>query len=115
LIPPASRRERFLRDPVPIRLGNLAANLARIRSFSQAGSLDGVRGLIEESRHFADWAVAGASDDALALLRRLLRHLTRWLGALSSILPSEESRRTLGEEAATWSRRLLGQAGLGSQ
>ena len=27
-------RERYLRDPLSVRLGGLAANLARVRSFS---------------------------------------------------------------------------------
>ena len=29
-----ARKERYMRDPLPVRLGNLASNLARIRSIA---------------------------------------------------------------------------------
>ena len=48
-------RERYMRDEPPVRLGGLAANLARIASFSDnARHRMPVIGLIVESQHFIE-------------------------------------------------------------
>ena len=44
-------RERFMKDPLPVRLGGLAANLSRIKSFSaNENSRETVASLIDESK-----------------------------------------------------------------
>jgi hypothetical protein len=49
-------RERYLRDKLPIRLGGLAANLARIKSFSNhVANRDLVESILEESKFFIEW------------------------------------------------------------
>ncbi|TXT23563.1 MAG: hypothetical protein FD131_5196 [Rhodocyclaceae bacterium] len=49
-------RQRFLRDPLPIRLGGLAADLARIASFSEnPANRHAVASLLEEGKYFAEW------------------------------------------------------------
>jgi hypothetical protein len=45
-------RGRYLREAVPTRLGGLAANLGRIKSFAYTGSNpEVVASLMEESKH----------------------------------------------------------------
>jgi hypothetical protein len=54
-------KERYLRDDLPVRLGGLAANLSRIKSFSanDAGRA-AVESLIDESKMFIEWTAAQA-------------------------------------------------------
>ena len=54
-------RERYLYDSLPVRLGGLAANLSRIKSFaSHDANRDAVESLIGESKYFIEWAAAEA-------------------------------------------------------
>ncbi|MEG4322908.1 MULTISPECIES: hypothetical protein [unclassified Microcoleus] len=54
-------KSRYLRDELPIRLGNLASNLARIKSRCQ-NSANGelVEGLLQESKIFIEWTAMDA-------------------------------------------------------
>lgn len=50
-------RECYLRDELPTRLGGLAANLARIKSFSShPADRELVESLLEESKFFIEWS-----------------------------------------------------------
>ena len=49
-------RDRYLKDELPVRLGGLAANLARIGSFSKnTGNAEPVGDLVSESKWFIEW------------------------------------------------------------
>lgn len=49
------KRERYLQDDLPKRLGNLAVNLARIKSLSdKAVNCALVESLVEESKFFIE-------------------------------------------------------------
>ena len=111
MIPPAIR-ERYLRDPLPIRLGGLAADLARISSCSaNPRNAEVISGLMEEGKYFAEWAAPEAEPDvqaALAEVQRWLAHSHRgWLAGRRDA--------SLGPEAQRWSDRLLELSGLLSQ
>ena len=72
-------RQRFLRDPLPIRLGGLAADLARIASFSENPMNHGaVAGLLEESKYFAEWAASEAPLETQAALAELQVTVAVW-------------------------------------
>ena len=72
-------RQRFLRDPLPIRLGGLAADLARIASFSENPmNHSTVAGLLEESKYFAEWAALEAPLETQAALAELQVTLAVW-------------------------------------
>jgi hypothetical protein len=62
-------RERYLRDSLPVRLGGLAANLRRIRSFAvhESGG-EAVVSLIEECRYFIEWTASETPIDTSAQL-----------------------------------------------
>jgi len=50
------RRFRYLQDPTPVRLGGLAANLARIASFSKyADHREVVDPILQETKWFIEW------------------------------------------------------------
>ena len=102
-------RERFLRDSLPIRLGGLAADLARVASFSaNPANRQAVASLLEESKYFAEWSASDAPLETQAVLAELQVMLAvwerRWLKGVA--VP------TLQAEAEEQSAALLSLAGL---
>ena len=102
-------RERYLQDPLPIRLGNLASNLARIASCSEnPKNHEVVMSVLEESKYFAEWAASEAPPETQAMLAEVQIQLAlwhrRWLkGHPEPLMPSEARR---------WSDQLLERSGL---
>lgn len=106
-------RERYLRDGLPIRLGGLAANLARIRSFAaQGGSDDVVESLIDESKWFIEWTAGELGVDRAAELVALQVQLARWQLQWPRIRHNAEARGRVAEDGAVWSQRVLEMSGL---
>ena len=106
-------RERYLRDPLPVRLGGLAANLARMGSFSDnPAHARVVAGMIEESKWFIEWTAPEAAPETQALLAEYQRQLARWHLAWDRIWRDAERRKEVAEQARLWSRRLLEESGL---
>ena len=102
-------RQRLLRDPLPHQLGALAADLARIASFSENSvNHDAVTSLLEEGKFFAEWIAPTASPDAQALLAEVQRSLIRWEQAWHLDEPVPAMR----DEAVRLSDELLAVAGL---
>lgn len=102
-------RDRYLRDPLPIRLGGLASDLARIASFADDFvSRDAVTSVMEEGKHFAEWAAPEAPLDIQALLAEVQISLAvwqrRWLAGQRDPLMRTEAQR--------WSEQLLELSGL---
>lgn len=102
-------RERYLRDPLPIRLGGLAADLARIVSFAEdPRDHKAVTGLLEESKYFCEWAAPDAPLDVQEALAEVQLQIAlwhrRWLNG--------EPDPRMQEEAQRWSDRLLKLSGL---
>jgi hypothetical protein len=106
-------RERYLRDSLPVRLGGLAANLARIRTFCahDAGS-ETVEKLIDESKHFIEWAAPEAEIATTAELAELQVLLARWQLTWTHVWRDPNGRNEVAKQAEFWSRRVLGLSGL---
>ena len=106
-------RERYLSDDLPIRLGGLAANLSRIKSFvSHDANREAVESLIEESKFFIEWTATAADIDVAAELVEWQIQLARWHRNWSAIWDDPELRREVAEQSSTWSKRLLALSGL---
>jgi hypothetical protein len=106
-------KERYMRDPLPIRLGGLAADLARVQSFSDNVNLrDAVEGLLEESRFFIEWMAPDAELEKQVTLVELQRQLTRWQHSWAHIWADPVRRAAVAEQAGVWSERVLGMSGL---
>ena len=72
-------RKRFLRDPLPRRLGGLAATLGRISSSARKSSNPAiVSDLLDEARHLIEWTAGEAEPEAAAELVRIQILLTVW-------------------------------------
>ena len=106
-------RERYLRDELPARLGGLAANLARINSFSDhPDHREVVENLLDESKHFIEWTAPDAELALQAELVDLQLQLARWQHAWADIWTDPTQRRTVADQARTWSERVLKRSGL---
>jgi len=106
-------RERYLRDSLPIRLGGLAANLARVRSFSDhPAHREVVVRLLEESKWFIEWTAPDAPSGTQATLVECQRRLARWQLAWARIWSDPRQRAEMAEQAALWSQRVLEISGL---
>jgi hypothetical protein len=101
-------QERYLRDTLPVRLGGLAANLSRIKSFAaHEASRDALESLIDESKYFIKWTAADAEIQTAAELVALQIQLARWQCSWSRIWVDLEQRRRFAEESSVWSKRVL--------
>ena len=106
-------QERFLRDELPVRLGGLAANLARIRSFSDhPDHRDVVERLLEESKFFIEWTVPGAELEVQTELVEIQLRLARWQRRWADIWVDPIQRAAVAKQAYTWSNQVLELSGL---
>lgn len=106
-------RERYLRDGVPTRLGGLAANLARIGSFSRrVENGDVVLRLVRESERFIEWTESDTLGETLRELGELRKTLADWRTQWSAIWADDVRRAAIGEQATEWSARVLALSGL---
>lgn len=106
-------RERYLRDPVPVRLGSLAANLRRIRSFADhEANLAAVESLLDESKFFIEWTAGEAEIDIAAELIELQIQLARWQRNWSTLWTDPVQRNQVAEQSRRWSDRVLELSGL---
>ncbi|MBD3335405.1 MAG: hypothetical protein GF355_07795 [Candidatus Eisenbacteria bacterium] len=112
MTPTAEVKRRYLRDEPQVRLGGLASNLARVRSFSQhPDHEEEVARLIDESAHFIEWTAADVGDEARLALLELQRQLVRWRRFSAELWRDQNRREKMAQDAAGWSQRILRLAG----
>jgi hypothetical protein len=107
------KRERFLRDPLPVRLAGLAADLARVASSARhpAGA-DSVASMLEESQYFIEWTAAEAETDVAAELVDIQRMVALWRKAWPVAQQQPIQRTLLSVQAKKWSDQVLGYSGM---
>ena len=106
-------RQRYLRDGLPVRLGGLAANLSRIKSFASHDANSGaVESMVDESKHFIEWTAAEAGVDTAAELVELQVQLAGWQRHWARIWVDPAQRKQMAEQSAAWSKRVLEMSGL---
>ncbi|WP_026736113.1 hypothetical protein [Fischerella sp. PCC 9605] len=110
------KQERFLQDDIPTRLGHLATNLARIKSFSDnLAHPDFAVSLIRESKYFIEWTAPQMDIDQAAELVELGRTLTRWQFNWEKIWSDTTALSQVQAEVGSWSQRVLDMSGLLSE
>lgn len=104
------RYDRFMADPLPVRLGGIAANLARIASFAgnplhQEAMLD----MVEESKWFIEWAAPHADPNVAARLAEIQISL-----ALCELRmrTGQDTIHHIADAASAWSDEVLQMSGL---
>ncbi len=95
----------FLKNNLHLRLGCIASDLARLKSFSQMPNNQKViKDLIEESKFFIEWTVPKASLDIQQELVSLQIQL--------ALLNYSFKRKEVIKLADNWSNRILKLSGL---
>jgi hypothetical protein len=106
-------RERYMRDDIPVRLGGLAANLSRIKSFSSnEASRETVASLIDESKMFIEWTAAQTEINTAEKLVELQVQLARWQLQWQTIWNDTSKRVQVAEQSSIWSKHVLEMSGL---
>jgi hypothetical protein len=109
----AAMRERYMRDGIPTRLGGLAANLARVNSFSKNPvNRDVVHGLLDESKYFIEWTASEAEVSTAAELVELQVQLALWQRRWEQLWADQAQRAKIAEQSQAWSDKVLDMSGL---
>jgi hypothetical protein len=106
-------RERFLRDPLPRRLGGLAATLGRISS-SARNSTDPnvVSNLLDEAKHLIEWTAADTAPETAEELVRIQIMISLWQRAWDEASQHPPQRLLLSVQAKDWSDKAIDFSGL---
>ncbi|MEK7448329.1 MAG: hypothetical protein AAB019_02475 [Planctomycetota bacterium] len=106
-------KQRYLRDPISIRLGGLAANLLRVSSFAEhPDNQKAVSNLLRESEFFIEWAAPDAEVETQAKLAELQLQLALYYQRLSEIYQIQSERERLIKQSKQWSDEILNLSGL---
>lgn len=109
----SSVKARYLRDPLPVRLGGLAADLARIGSACvNPANGAAVQVLLEQARRFIEWTAAALDVEVAGELVDLQLTLTLWLRVWEEGHTRPIQRALLAHEANCWADRVLALSGL---
>jgi len=107
------RKERYMRDSEPIRMGGLAANLARIKSFSENDdNATVVFHLLEESKYYIEWAGLEMDVNSVIQLIDLQRKISGWQLRFDTVWADKARRKMLARASARWSSIILKKSGL---
>ena len=106
-------RLRYMQDELPVRLGGIATNLARVSSFSRnSANLKAVEDLLDESKYFIEWSAPQADIETAAKLVELQIQLALWQMTWASIWRHPAQRLSVAEKAGWWSEQVLSMSGL---
>ncbi len=98
-------RKRFLKDDLPKRLGGIASNLARLKSFSEMpNNKKAISDLIEESKFFIEWTAPEAS---LAIQQELVD-----IQLQLALCQYSVKKKEIVNSADKWAERILKLSGL---
>ncbi len=106
-------RARFLRDPLPRRLGGLAATFGRISS-SARNATDPliVANLLDEAKHLIEWTAAETEPETAAELVRIQTMISLWQRAWANASQNPQQRTLLSVQAKDWADKAVDFSGL---
>jgi len=108
-------RERFLRDPLPRRLGGLAATLGRISSSARKSTDPNiVSNLLDEAKHLIEWTAAEAEPETATELVQMQTMITLWQHAWNEASQNPQQRVLLSVQAKNWADKAVDFSGLAS-
>jgi hypothetical protein len=107
----SEKKQRYLRDPVAIRLGGLAANLARVKSFSKnLANNEAVFNLFEETKHFIEWTAI--ETEIVEQLVEYQIQIAVWQRKWKANWNNEKKRNEMSAISSEWSQKILESSGL---
>ena len=106
-------RSRYSSDPIAVKLGGLAANLARVASFSKhEGNREAVLSTLQESKWFIEWIAGELNFQEAAELIDLQLQMALWLIQSDKEWNDNSWRSELIALSQHWSQRILQMSGL---
>lgn len=106
-------RQRFLSDPLPVRLGGLSATLGRISSSARASESPlVVADLLDEAKHLIEWTAGDAEPETAAELVQIQRLIVLWQKGWGTATCDRTQQILLSTLAKTWSDKTLEFSGL---
>ena len=106
-------RERFLRDPLPHRLGGLAATLGRISSSARKSTDPNVvSDLLDEAKHLIEWTAAETEPETAAELVQMQTMISLWQRVWTEASQNPRQRILLSVQAKNWSDKAVDFSGL---
>ena len=107
------KRERYLRDPLPIRLAGLAADFERIASSARhPGGSASVVEMLGESQYYIEWTAAEAEPEIAGELVDIQRMIVAWRRAWPEAQHSPAQRTLLSVQAKKWADQVLDYSGV---
>ena len=106
-------RERFLRDPLPRRLGGLAATFGCISSLARKSADPTiVANLLEEAKHLIEWTAAETAPETAAELVQMQRMIALWQRTWDEASQNPKPRLLLSVQAKDWADKAVDFSGL---
>lgn len=106
-------QSRFMQDSLAVRLGGLAANLSRMKSFAgHDANSAAVESMVEESKYFIEWIVPEMEVDKAAVLVEMQVELARWQRRWGEVWNDKKYRLQAAEQSGKWSQHVLELSGL---
>jgi hypothetical protein len=105
-------KARYLKDPEPVRLAGLAADLGRVSSSARhaTGSAN-VAEMLEESQHFIEWIAGELEPEVAAELVNIQVMIALWRRIWPEAQHNPHHRIILSTQAKLWADQILGFAG----
>ncbi|MEH1996611.1 hypothetical protein [Nostoc sp.] len=109
------KQARLQSENTSLRLGHIASNLARIRTFCNSAYKEAVESVTDETICFIEWTAAEIESEYAEELVNIQIQLARWKLKFDSLWSNESERKNMSEQASTWSERVLDMSGLLSE
>ncbi|MFN6452931.1 MAG: hypothetical protein RM022_012080 [Nostoc sp. EfeVER01] len=109
------KQARFQGENRSHRLGHIASNLARLRTFCDTAYPEAVKSVADETMCFIEWTAAEIGPEYAEELVNIQIQLARWKLKFDSLWSNESERKNMSEQASTWSERVLDMSGLLSE
>lgn len=109
----AKRQGRFLLDPLPIRLGELAVSLSGISSSAIYDNHEKiVKFDIEVSQHYLEWIFPDVDSTLQLELGELRGLLIQWRDNWEAVWEDQDGRNSMAFQAKEWAQKVLERSGL---
>lgn len=101
-------RQRYLQDPLPLRLAGLAANLGRVASSARRVTGGAAAAaMLEESQYLIEWTAAEAPVEIAEKLVDIQVMLALWRRAWPEAQHNPLQRSILAVQAKQWADQVL--------
>ncbi|NDJ25758.1 hypothetical protein GS682_30070 [Nostoc sp. B(2019)] len=109
------KQARFQGENTSHRLGHIASNLARLRTFCDTAYPEAVESVADETICFIEWTAADIEPEYAEEIVKIQVQLAQWKLKFDSFWSNESERKSMSEQASIWSEQVLDMSGLLSE